>query len=101
MSICMYSADSVTKHIMLCDSAYSAHGNLERHRDNNHGIWFHQTALSIALHVGDEDTAIILANDLPWYEHISIYNASALIRNSFHFLYGSPSFLTFLSSYTK
>jgi hypothetical protein len=45
----------------------SERGNLERHRDNNHGVWFHQTALAIALHVGDAHSAKMLANDLPWF----------------------------------
>lgn len=45
----------------------SERGNLERHRGNNHGVWFHQTALAIALHVGDAHSAKMLANDLPWF----------------------------------
>lgn len=45
----------------------SPRGNLERHRGNNHGVWFHQTALAIALHVGDAHSAKMLANDLPWF----------------------------------
>ena len=45
----------------------SPKGNLERHRRNNHGVWFHQTALAIALHVGDVHAAKMLSNDLPWF----------------------------------
>lgn len=30
-------------------------GQLERSRSNNHGVWFHQTALSIALHTNKRE----------------------------------------------
>ena len=42
---------------------YPKQGNLERHHRNNHGIWFHHTAMSIALHLGDVYTARLLAYD--------------------------------------
>lgn len=39
-------------------------GNIERHHHNNHAVWFYQTAVSIALHIGDVYTARLLAYDV-------------------------------------
>jgi hypothetical protein len=57
--------DGVWSLVLLgCTWGAASQGNIERHHHNNHAVWFYQTAMSIALHVGDVYTARLLAYDV-------------------------------------